>query len=29
MCGVIREKEKVSVVLEKEYMRKLYLFMLF
>ena len=28
MCGVIREKEKVSVVLKKEYMRKLYLFML-
>ena len=29
MCVVIREKEKVSVVLKKEYMRKLYLFMLF
>ena len=29
MCGVIREKEKDSVVLKKEYMRKLYLFMLF
>ena len=29
MCGVIREKEKVSVVLKKEYVRKLYLFMLF
>ena len=29
MCGVIREKEKDSVVLKNEYMRKLYLFMLF